>query len=475
MKRRIGIGVGFAVLLGLALGGCGSSSSGGGPTDPPEPAFSAARFGTDAANITNEFFPLDPGTTWTYTNETEAGVETDVVEVLDETRTVAGVECRVVHDRVFLDGLLMEDTHDWYAQDADGNVWYLGEAVTNYEYDDEGNVVATNDDGAWEAGVDGAEPGILFKAQPAVGDSYRQEYLKGVAEDMGKVEAVDVTVELEDGTVYEGCVQTVEWNPLEENSDAYKYYCPDVGVVKEEEAEELVELRAVFRQGAGRVPDFGAADFTDPTTVDNPYFPLQPGTTWTYTAETEDGVETTVVEVLDETQVVNGVECRVVRDRVYLGDGLPLDTEDLLIEDTHDWYAQDDAGNVWYMGEDVVNYEYDDAGNVVGADSEGSWEAGVDGAEPGYLMLATPAAGTSYYQEYYEDEAEDMAYVVATGVTVELEDGTVYEDCVQTLDWNPLEPDVMEYKWYAPGVGVVKEEALTADEVVELTEVTPAP
>ncbi|RMG95044.1 MAG: hypothetical protein D6708_03605, partial [Candidatus Dadabacteria bacterium] len=117
--------------------------------------------------------------------------------------------------------------------------------------------------------------------------------------------------------------------------------------------------------------------------------------------------------------------------------------------------------------------EYDDEGTEIGTSDEGSWESGVDGAEPGYLMLASPAAGTSYYQEYHEGEAEDMAYVVATGVTVELDDGTTYTGCVQTLDWNPLEPDVLEYKWYAPGVGVVKEEALTADETVELVSLAP--
>ena len=363
----------------------------------------------------------------------------------------------------------MEDTYDWYAQDTDGNVWYLGEAVTNYTYDD-GAVVATDSEGAWEAGVDGAEPGILFNARPTVGDAYRQEFLEGVAEDMAKVEAVDVTVPLADGTVYDGCVQTLEWNPLEADADAYKYYCPDAGVVKEEDADGPVELRAVFLQGPDRVPDFAAAVFTDPAALDHPYFPLEPGTTWTYTAETEDGVETTVVEVLDETRVVDGVACRVVRDRVYLGDGPPLDENDLLVEDTHDWYARDDAGNMWYMGEDVVNYAYDDEGGLVATDDAGSWEAGVDGAMPGYRMPASPAAGSSHYQEYDEDEAEDMAYVVATGVTVALGDGTAYEGCVQTADWNPLEPDVLEYKYYCPHVGVVKEEAVTDDETVELLE-----
>ena len=171
----------------------------------------------------------------------------------------------------------------------------------------------------------------------------------------------------------------------------------------------------------------------------------------------------------DETRTVDGVACRAVRDRVYLGDGPPLDGNDLLVEDTHDWYARDDAGNVWYMGEDVLHYAYDDAGEVVATDDAGSWEAGVDGAMPGHLMPASPAAGSSHYQEYDEDEAEDMAYVVATGVTVALGDGTAYEGCVQTADGNPVEPDVLEYKYRCPDVGVVKEAVVTGEEAVELS------
>ncbi len=93
-----------------------------------------------------------------------------------------------------------------------------------------------------------------------------------------------------------------------------------------------------------------------------------------------------------------------------------------LIEDTHDWFAQDDDGNVWYMGEEVTNYEYDDDDNLIGTDNDGAWEAGVDDALPGIVMWADPEAGVSYYQEYYEDEAEDMGMVVAIGVRVELEE-----------------------------------------------------
>ena len=172
------------------------------------------------------------------------------------------------------------------------------------------------------------------------------------------------------------------------------------------------------------------------------------------------GVETIVVEVLEETRVVNGVTCVVVRDRVFL--------DELLIEDTHDWYAQDDDGNVWYMGESVTNYEYDDDGNVLSTDHDGAWEAGVDGAIPGIIMKATLIVGDTYQQEFYEGEAEDMGMVVAVGVRVELKNGTTYEDCLQILDWNPLDPAVLEYKYFAPGVGIVKEEVVGGHQTVEL-------
>ena len=218
-------------------------------------------------------------------------------------------------------------------------------------------------------------------------------------------------------------------------------------------------------------PSFEQATFTNPTQIDNEYLPLNPNTVQLYQVETEDGVEasqvetedgveTIVVEVLEETRVVNGVTCVVVRDQEFV--------DELLIEDTHDWYAQDDDGNVWYMGEEVTNYEYDDDGNLIDTNEDGAWEAGVDDALPGIVMWADPEVGISYYQEYYEDEAEDMGMVVAIGVGVELKNGTTYEDCLQILDWNPLDPAVLEYKYFAPGVGLVKEEVVGGDETVEL-------
>jgi hypothetical protein len=138
-----------------------------------------------------------------------------------------------------------------------------------------------------------------------------------------------------------------------------------------------------------------AADFV--SAIDNPYLPFIPGSKWVYEATLEDGtVERNVVEVLQETRDVNGVNATVIHDTVYL--------EDQLVEETYDWYAQDKDGNVWYLGEEVDNYEN---GQLV--DHAGSWEWGKDGALPGIIMWADPAAhmNEEYYQEYYAGEAED--------------------------------------------------------------------
>jgi len=200
-------------------------------------------------------------------------------------------------------------------------------------------------------------------------------------------------------------------------------------------------------------PEINPANFVD--SVTNIYFPLTPGTVYTYIAQTEDGTESIVDSVLSETKTILGVKCTVVRDVVSI--------EGQVIEDTYDWYAQDKDGNVWYMGEDVSNYEN---GKLV--DKEGSFEAGVDGAKPGIIMLAYPVLEMPCRQEYYFGKAEDWGKVVVKGVTVTVPFGT-FENCLKTADWNALEPDApVEYKYYAPGIGVSKEEAEDGSEIVEL-------
>jgi hypothetical protein len=183
------------------------------------------------------------------------------------------------------------------------------------------------------------------------------------------------------------------------------------------------------------------ADFT--TEIDNPYWPMTPGSRWVYSETDSEGTrQRVVVTVTDRTkQIANGAEARVVRDVVTEG-GQP-------VEVTDDWYAQDSAGNIWYMGEDTAEYEN---GKVVSR--EGSFEAGVDGAQPGIIMPADPQEGMTFRQEYYAGEAEDEGEIVLLGQQAEVPAGH-YEDVVMTRDTNPLEPKVLEFKFYARDVGPV--------------------
>jgi len=193
------------------------------------------------SEINNKFLTLTPGTTLFYETQTAEGLERNKVSVIDEKRTVMGVETTVIWDRVWLNDKLIEDTKDWFAQDVKGNVWYFGEDSKDLK---SGQLDSTK--GSWEAGVDGAKPGIVMKASPQIGDSYRQEYYAGKAEDMGEVVSLDETVSVAYGT-FSGCLKTKDWSPLEANVIEFKYYCPQVSnLVLEEESDggkaELVDV-----------------------------------------------------------------------------------------------------------------------------------------------------------------------------------------------------------------------------------------
>jgi hypothetical protein len=205
----------LVVVLLAGLAGCGGS-----PARPP--ASPAATF---SATVDNPFFPLRPGMRWQYRARTEDGVETTVVAVTGHVRTVAGVPCVEVRDTVRLDGKTIEDTLDWYAQHRDGAVWYFGEDTKEYE---DGKVVST--EGSWEAGVKGAQPGVIMPAQPRPGDQYRQEYYKGHAEDTARVIAVGRSARVPAGA-YDGLVVTEETTPLEPTVREHKYYARGVGPV----------------------------------------------------------------------------------------------------------------------------------------------------------------------------------------------------------------------------------------------------
>lgn len=190
--------------------------------------------------------------------------------------------------------------------------------------------------------------------------------------------------------------------------------------------------------GGDYAPEIDPANFVD--TIDNPYLPFAVGSRWVYEG---DGEHIEVV-VTDAHKEILGIDATVVRDTVTDEDGQ-------IVEDTDDWFAQDVDGNVWYLGEDSTEYE-----NGEPADTHGSWEAGVDGALPGIVMPAQPAVGNAYRQEFYPGEAEDLAEVRRIDATLDTPTGT-YRDVLVTGEWNPLDPEVVEEKYYADGVGLVRE------------------
>jgi len=175
--------------------------------------------------------------------------------------------------------------------------------------------------------------------------------------------------------------------------------------------------------------------------IDNKYFPLKPGTTFFYKGVAKEGDVRSEFFVTDDTKVILGVKTTVVRDTVKVNGELT--------EKTFDWFAQDKQGNVWYFGEDSKEYKN---GKVVS--TEGSWQAGVDGAKPGIIMEANPQVGDSYQQELAKGVAEDMAQVLNLGKSVSVPFGS-FDNCLQTKEWTPLEPGVVEHKYYAPKIGLV--------------------
>jgi hypothetical protein len=208
--------LGMAIMLAL---GCSNKAE-----ETYNPTIDPANF---VATIDNQYLPLTLGTTFIYHGQTEEGTESNEVYVSHQTKQILGVTCIEVRDRVWLEGSLIEETFDWYAQDKDGNVWYFGEDSKEYE---NGQVVSTA--GSWEAGVDGAKPGIVMEADPKIGDSYRQEYYKGEAEDMADVLSLNESPTVPYGS-FDNCLKTKDFTRLQPSVIENKYYAPGIGVVLE--------------------------------------------------------------------------------------------------------------------------------------------------------------------------------------------------------------------------------------------------
>src|SRR5919112_1906036 len=215
MRRKtllLGVLVAAVLVLAAGLGGIASGMTGGATGAPQQayaPHINPSGFTT---KIDNKYFPLKPGTTFVYQGNTGGKQERDVMSVTHSTKQIMGVKCVVVDDRVWAGGKLAEKTFDYYAQDKKGNV---------------------STQGSWEAGKNGAKPGIIMQSHPKVGQSYRQEYYKGSAEDMAKVIDINGSAKVPYGSFAHNSLVSKEWSPLEPGVVEHKYYAAGVGDIKE--------------------------------------------------------------------------------------------------------------------------------------------------------------------------------------------------------------------------------------------------
>jgi hypothetical protein len=197
----------------------------------PSRAHAADRGQVDPASfvnrIDNPWYPLAVGSTRVYRGVEGGTPSRDIVTVISGTKTILGVRCVVVHDNLYVDGRLAERTTDWFAQDRKGNVWYFGEATAELG---RGRVTTTK--GSWQAGVDGARPGIVMPAHPRVGQVFRQEYLQGIAEDRFEILSLSTRVDVP-YVSSRRALETKEWTPLEPGLTEQKYYVRGVGLVRE--------------------------------------------------------------------------------------------------------------------------------------------------------------------------------------------------------------------------------------------------
>jgi hypothetical protein len=234
----------FTALLGatalIAISGASAiPESAAAPAHPPSPTGFASR-------VDNSWFPLRPGATYTYRGVKDGQPSRDVFTVTTATKTIQGIPCTVVRDRLYLRGRLRERTEDWYAQDKTGNVWYFGEATA--ELSSNGSVAST--EGSWQSGVDGARAGIFMPAHPHPGQTGQQEYYKGHAEDHFRVLSLDADVDTP-AVSSRHALLTREWTPLEPGVVDHKLYVKGIGTVLEEAVKGDDERNSLVSRRSG--------------------------------------------------------------------------------------------------------------------------------------------------------------------------------------------------------------------------------
>jgi hypothetical protein len=225
-----------ATIAGIIVNGQFASAAAG--KDTNNIVFDKKNF-SNSLNINNKYFPLKPGTTFTYVGTKEGERQSDQFIVTDRTKDVNGITARVIRDNAYEKGKLVEFTDDWFAQDDNGNIWYMGEFTTEVE--------TNSNEGSWEAGVNGAKPGIFMEANPKVGDTYQQESAKGIAEDRAEIVSLTDSVCVPYGC-FNNVLETKETTPLEPGVEEHKFFASDVGDIKElltSGGSEILELTKI--------------------------------------------------------------------------------------------------------------------------------------------------------------------------------------------------------------------------------------
>ena len=541
MRQIFQIAVVFALFFLILTSACGTTSSttpiAAAPTSPepetpevevnpdeepeqsaedPEfalPDINSATF-DNPTEINNKWFPMTPGTEYVYDCFTEEGgrkiPHSIIFTVTDLTKEVAGVRTVVAYIFDYSDGELVEAEIAFYAQDNDGNVWFMGEYPEVYEL---GEVVEAP---AWIPGLKGAKAGIVMKADPQLGmPSYAQGWGPAVNwNDRGR------GVELGQGTCvpvacYEDVLVTEEFSQSEPDAFQVKYYAPGVGNVRvgwrgddasheelelvefeQMSPEEMAEIRAAALEleesalenskevyaatppmeyspnptTVAEFRDFAPSNFDNSTDINNEWMPMQPGTKWVYEGTAvEDGESLTrriEFTVTDLTKEVAGVRTVVAWIVDY--------NDDEIIEKEIAFYAQDKDGNVWYLGEYPEEYE---DGEFVKASP---WIHGIEDARAGIKMVTEPELGIPSYFQGWGPAVDWSDY----GQVDQMGDETcVPVDCykyVLVIAESSLgEVDAYQLKYYARGVGEIRvgwkgEDATQEElELVELVQLSP--
>ncbi len=385
----------------------------------------------------NPYFNLTPGYQLLLEGEDEEGATVTVlITVLDETKEVDGVETRIIEEMEWEDEDLIEISRNYYAICAETNsVFYFGEEVDIYE-----DGVIVSHDGAWEAGVDGATAGIIMPGTAFLGAKYFQEIAPELALDRAEITSIDEELETPAGT-FEDLLETVETTPLEPGEESLKLYAPGVGLVLDDFL-LLVEATS----GQEFTDTFTLEDCTFTSEGNNPYFllPLEVGRQATFEGEDDGESLRVVITVLDETFMVGDVETRIVEEREW--------ADDELTEVSRNYFAICvETNDVYYFGEAVDDYE---DGVIVSHD--GAWLTGVDDAEAGIFTPGTVTLGARHFQEVAPGVALDQVEITGLSATVETPAGT-FENAMETTETTPLDPGVVDLKFYFPGIGMVKD------------------